>query len=167
MKRTRAAWLIGAIVLTTMLAAPGARAATADPPSTSCALVATLKFKPALVHGMNPRAFIKLRVHLSECTGGTVKGAHGYGGSIGDLRCHSGPISGRASAKAMLFWNTGDTSGLNFTFHFGGARLNGRVLDSLFKGEQVSATGFSVTPTNGDCGDSPLVLATLTGTLTL
>jgi hypothetical protein len=167
MRRARAAWLMGAIVLTTMVAAPGARAATADPPSTSCALFATLKFKPALVHGVNQRAFIKFRVHLSECTGGTVKGAHGYGGSIGDLRCDSGQVSGRASAKAMLFWNTGDTSGLNFFFHFGQSRLKGRVLDSLFKGEQVSATGFSLLPTDGDCADTPLVLATLIGTLKL
>jgi hypothetical protein len=165
-KRTRAAGLVGAIVLTAMLGPPSALASTGEQ-STSCAFVATMKFKPGLVHGYNRLAFIKLRVHLRGCSGAVVKGAHGYGGSQGNLRCHSGQVSGRASAKAMLFWNTGDTSGLNFTFHFSGSRLNGRVLDGLFKGEQGTSTDLSLTPVQGDCAESPLVLATLTGTLHL
>src|SRR5206468_3740418 len=65
----RAALLVGAIVLTRMLVGPGAEASDASRHSTSCAFVATLKFKPGLVHGVNRLAFIKFKVHLTGCTG--------------------------------------------------------------------------------------------------
>ena len=47
MRRIGAAGFIGVIVLATMLVAPGAEAAEAGGQSTACALVATMKFKPA------------------------------------------------------------------------------------------------------------------------
>lgn len=166
MKGTRTAGFVGAIILTTILVAPSAQATVRGGQSTSCAIVAILRFKPGLVHGFNRLAFIKLRVNVRACSGETVESAHGFGGSLGDLRCHSGQVSGRASAKAQLSWNTGDTSGLNFTFNFHRSRLHGRVVDSLFKGEHVAA-GFSLTPVQGDCGESPLLVAKMTGTLWL
>jgi hypothetical protein len=119
MKRTLAVAFVGAIVLTTMLMVPGAQAAPTGARSTSCSLVARLKFKPPLDQGLNENAFIKLSLKLRGCSGGLVTSATGMGGSIGDLRCDAGVIRGRAAAKAELFWDTGDQSGLNFFFMFG------------------------------------------------
>ena len=78
-----------------------------------------------------------------------------------------GQISGQAAAKAELFWNTGDTSGLNFFFDFDRSSLRGQVVDSLFKGERVRAKDFSLTPMKGDCAGSPLIRARMTGPLGL
>jgi hypothetical protein len=155
--------MVGAVVLTTLLA-PAAQAAGTGQQSTTCAFAATLKFKPGLVHGFNRLAFIKLTPHLTGCTGGTVASADGYGGSLGDLRCNSGRVFQRASAKAMLYWNTGATSGLNFWFEFSRSKLHGVVTDGLFKGEHFK-TKFSLTPTRGDCAASPLLRAKIAGTL--
>lgn len=167
MKRTRAAGFVGAIVLTMAFVAPGAQAATSSHGSTSCAIEATMKFKPALEPGSNPNAFIKMSVKLRGCTGGTVTRAHGYGGSIGNLRCESGRVSGRAAAKAQLYWDTGESSALNFFFDFHRSSLKGQVVDGPFKGEPAKAKHFTLTPVNGDCATSPLVRASLTGILGL
>ena len=126
-----------------------------------------MKFKPGLVQGMNENAFIKFGVNSTGCSGGTVSSASGYGGSVGDLRCGSGRVSGRAAAKAQLYWDTGDTSALNFFFEFRRSSLQGEVVDGLFKGEQVKAKNFSITPTDGDCAESPLLRAKVTGSLGL
>jgi hypothetical protein len=166
-KRARAAGFIGAIVLTTVLVAPGAQAASNGRQSTSCTFTFAMKFKPGLVQGSNQNAFAKFRVNLTGCTGGTVASATGYGGTIGDLKCDSGRISGRAAAKAQLFWDTGDSSALNFFFRYRRASLHGQVVDGLYKGEDVGARNFSFTPKLGDCAESPLVRAKVTGTLGL
>jgi hypothetical protein len=94
-KRSLASAFVGAIVLTTMLVAPTAQAAGTASRSTSCSMSIFMKFKPAMVHGINPRTFLKLSPRLGSCTGGTVSSASGYGGSIGDLRCNSGRSSRR------------------------------------------------------------------------
>jgi hypothetical protein len=166
-KRARAAGFIGAIVLTTMLVAPGAQAASTGRQSTSCAFTFAMRFKPGLVQGLNQDAFFKFRVNLTGCSGGTVGSATGYGGSIGELRCNAGRVSGRAAAKAQLYWDTGDSSALNFFFHFRRSSVEGQVVDGLFKGEDVGARNFSLTPKEGDCAGSPLVRAKVTGTLDL
>jgi hypothetical protein len=158
---------MSAIVLTTMLWAPGAQAATTGRQSTSCTFTFAMKFKPGLIQGSNQNAFAKFRVNLTGCSGGTVGSATGYGGTVGDLQCDSGRISGRAAAKAQLYWDTGDSSALNFFFHFRRSSLQGQVVDGLFKGEDVGARNFSLTPKEGDCAGSPLVRAKVTGTLDL
>jgi hypothetical protein len=166
-KRTLAVGFV-AVALSTMLMTPGAQAAPTGERSTSCSLVAKLKFRPPMEQGLNENAFINLKVKLRGCSGGTVASAEGFGGSIGDLRCDSGQISGRAAAKAELYWDTGDTSALNFFFVFNKSRLRGQVVDGLFKGERVSARGFSLTPVKGLCEDgNPLVMSKLKGTLKL
>ena len=165
MKRSLASAFVGAIVLTTLLVAPAAQGASTGIGSTSCSMSIFMKFKPALVHGLNPRAFIKLSPRLGSCTGGAVSYASGYGGAIGDLRCDSGQVFRKATAKAMLFWDTGDTSGLNFWIEFSRSRLHGVVTDGLFKGEHFETT-FSWTALRGDCADSPLIRGAATnGTL--
>jgi hypothetical protein len=157
-----------AAALSTMVIAPGAQAAPAGGRSTSCSFVAKLKFRPPLMEGLNENAFIKLTPKLRGCSGGVVTSADGFGGSIGDLRCDSGVISGRAAAKAQLFWDTGDDSALNFFFVFNKSRLRGQVVDGLFKDERVSSRGFSLTPVKGLCEDgNPLVMSKLKGTLKL
>jgi hypothetical protein len=166
-KRSLTVGFVGAVVLTTMLLAPGAEASVNGHHSTSCAFVMRLKFTPGLHQGLNEQAFIRLKVHLRGCSGGKVQEASGWGGSIGDLRCDSGQITGRAAAKAQLDWNTGDTSALNFFFVFQKSRLRGQVVDGLFKGERIQAKDFSFTPVTGDCGKSPLDVAKVTGKLKL
>ena len=124
-----------------------------------------MKFKPAMVHGANPRTFIKLTPHVSGCTGGTVSSASGYGGSLGDLQCDSGQVSGRASAKAMLFWDTGDSSGLNFFFDFTRSKVvQGIVTGGLYKGQHFRFR-FDFTALKGDCENSKLLRAAATGTI--
>ena len=79
-----------------------------------------------------------------------------------------GKVTGRAAAKAELFWDTGDTSGLNFFFVFNKSRLRGQVVDSLFKGDHISSRGFSLTPVKGLCEEAnPLLMSKLKGTLKL
>jgi hypothetical protein len=169
MKRAGVAAFIAAIVLTAMSVAPGAQAAGAGrASSTKCALSMVLKFDGGgLVQGMYQRAFFTVKMTLVGCTGGTVTSATGKGGSIGDLKCDSGRIRGSAAAKAKLFWDTGDTSSLNFFFHFARARFDGVVVDGLFKGETVKSRNFDLTPVRGDCATSPLEKAKLTGSMSL
>ena len=168
MKRTLAVGFVGAIALTTMLMVPGAQAAPTGARSTSCSIVAKLKFRPPLQQGLNENAFIKVYAKLRGCSGGTVTAARVIGGSVGDLRCESGVVRGRAAAKAELYWDTGDQSGLNFFFMFGKSRLRGQVVSGLFKDDRVSSRGFSLMPVKGLCEDAnPLAMSKLKGTLKL
>ncbi len=167
MKRALAAGFVGAIVLTTMLMTPGAQAAPMGGQSTSCKVVAKLKFRPPLKEGLNQFAFIKLFLKVRDCSGGVVTSADGLGGSEGDIRCHDGVVRGHAAAKGRLDWDTGDQSGLNWFFEFNKSRLRGKVVAGLFENDRVFGR-FTLTPVRGLCEDgNPLEMSKLKGTLKL
>jgi hypothetical protein len=110
--------------------------------------------------------FFTFKLKLEGCVGGGVTSAYGHGGSLGNLDCESGQLFGDSSAKAMLFWDTGDDSGINFTFRFTESKFGGRVTGERFKGERVRAR-FTQRPVNGDCAESPLIKVHLAGTIGL
>ena len=166
MTRGRAAGLIGAVVVLTMvLVAPVAQASSRHP-SASCRLSAAMTFKPALMQGANTFEFIQFKVRLHGCSGGGVTHARGYAGAAGTLTCDSGALSGRLSAKMQVFWNTGAESGLNGFLNLTRSALHGKVLGGLFRGERAHAS-FTVTPLDGDCASTPLAHAKMTGALSL
>ena len=49
----------------------------------------------------------------------------------------------------------------------GATVVGGKVLGDYLKGEKVKAKHFAFTPTGGDCADSPLVTAEITGTVSI
>jgi hypothetical protein len=122
-----------------------------------------MKFKPALQEGANSNEFIALKFKLEGCSGGGVASARGRGGSAGDLRCHHGRITGSAIAKARIDWNTGDSSALNFLFHFNRSLFRGQVVSGAFLDEHVKSN-FTLTAVKGDCTASPMIRAQLHGT---
>jgi hypothetical protein len=75
-----------------------------------------------------------------------------------------GQVFQKATAKAMLTWDTGDTSGLNFWFEFSRSKLHGVVTGGLYKGKHFKAK-FVFTPLRGDCAASPLLRGVVTGTI--
>ena len=162
MRRPVVAVVLGALMLSLVSGVPGAQART-EAHSTSCALSSVVKFRPGLVEDHGTQSEIRFGFTLSQCQGGGVTSATGFGGGVGKLRCSAG----RAVAKAEVYWNTGKTSGLNFIMSLTRRSLHGQVVDGLFKGERMSVTNLSIRPLRGDCVTSPLTKAKVKGTLGL
>jgi hypothetical protein len=166
-KRLLTVGFVAAALLSTMVITPGAQAAPTGGQSTSCSVVAKLKYRPPLKAGVNDFAFIKLFLKVRGCSGGLVTSADGFGGSSGTIRCKSGVVRGRVASKARLDWDTGDESGLNWFFEFNKSRLRGGVVGGLFDGERLFAR-FSLAPVRGLCEEgNPLLMSKLKGTLKL
>lgn len=167
MKRALAVGIVAATLLSTMLMTSSAQAAPVGGVSTSCSFAAKLKFRPPLEPGLNENAFLNIYGNVRGCSGGKVITGHMVGGSIGELRCDSGVVRGRAAAKARLDWDTGDQSGLNWFFSFSKSRLRGEVVSGLFEGERMFSR-FSLTAVRGLCEEgNPLEMSKLRGTLKL
>ncbi len=169
MRRIVAGGVTTLMLCSLALVAPAAQALQTAPAdqSISCHLNMRMKFEPAAVHGYNHLIFIALTARLRDCTGGTVSYANGHGGAYGDLICANGVITGKMSAKTQVYWDTGDSSGLNYFFHFDRSSLRGQVTFGPYKGELVLSKNFTVTPLKGDCEETPLVRSKLTGTIGL
>jgi hypothetical protein len=67
----------------------------------------------------------------------------------------------------QVYWDTGGNSGINFHFDFTDSRFGGKILFGHFKHELVRAKDFTFTPVKGDCASSPLLRATIAGSVSL
>lgn len=166
MRRALLACMVGGMVLGSAALAPAAGAST-DHRSTTCAIHATLNFKPGLNEGQNNNQFFSLHIRLSQCAGGGVSSATGKGGAEGELVCEDGVVTGSAALKAAFDWDTGDRSAINAFINFNRSTIRrGKVVFGLFLNESVGAA-FSLRPLTGDCSSTPLLRSRLTGTISL
>jgi hypothetical protein len=162
MKGSSVAGFLGAVLLATVVGFPAAQAGTRGQ-GTSCVLDSHVRFRPGLLQQDERRVSIRFRFQLTDCAGGGVASATGFGGGVGTLSC----TTGDAVAKAEVDWNTGARSALNLIVDIGTGSLDGKVVSGRFKGDAMSVSDVSVTPLRGDCVHAPLRRAEIAGSLAL
>jgi hypothetical protein len=145
----------------TMLVTAGSAQARPAVQSTTCSLSSILTFSPGLTFTAVDQT-IKARGTLDSCSGGGVSSGTLRGRGGGTLSC----TSGMAKAKAIITWDTSETSTVKLRADVSSGTVTGKVVAGKFSGEP--ATGdLTLTPIEGDCFSSPVTKASAEGPVSL